>query len=74
MALGLKTDEQLLQEDKTWVLTIDVEGKWEVIKDILHKRAKDMLGVEKKIKRAGCFDDDCRKKMEERNESRKNAG
>lgn len=49
-----KMGEQLLQEDETGESMKVVEGKWEIVKGMLHK-----VKEEKKMIHAGWFDDEC---------------
>jgi hypothetical protein len=42
-----------------------------VVMLLLHNTAQDVLGVKRKTRRAGWFDDECRRKLNERNEARK---
>lgn len=64
-----KIKEQLQKEELAWQHG-DIEGKWTIIKETLHCSAEEVLGMEKKTPRPGWFDDECRRKLDDRNEAR----
>lgn len=63
-------DAQFQGKDAEW-REEDIEGKSRIITEVLHSTAQEVLGEKKKTERAGWFDDECRKKVRERNEARK---
>ncbi|KAG8234272.1 hypothetical protein J437_LFUL006517 [Ladona fulva] len=48
-----------------------VEGKWNIIKNVLQETADEFLGVEDREKRQGWFDEECREIIKKRNDARR---
>lgn len=48
-----------------------IKGKWSMIKEALQETAEEVLGFEERVERAGWYDGECKKAVEERNEARK---